>query len=195
MWTSEITVLDSDQTKYKISQNGKLMTSKEVIELLRNDNEFILFLNELLRNSPFEAYFWEVKPINLITFHEDFEFVLINSIALSKIKADNAAFSKYFESYKYVTSFSNLGGDSRLIVPVELIDKNNYCHIAKFVRNAPEEQIITFWKLVIEEFSKSVDNKTKWLSTSGLGVHWLHVRIDSKPKYYNYLPYRKIITN
>jgi hypothetical protein len=30
-----------------------------------------------------------------------------------------------------------------------------------------------------------------WLSTSGLGVAWLHVRLDSRPKYYSYAPYRR----
>ena len=25
-----------------------------------------------------------------------------------------------------------------------------------------------------------------WLSTSGLGVYWLHVRLDSRPKYYQF---------
>ena len=169
MWTPEITVLDNNQTKYKIGRNSELMTFQETIELLRNDNEFILFLNDLLKISPYEAYFWEVKPISSNTMQDKFEFVLINSPILTKIKADNAAFSRYFEGYKYATSFLNLGGDSRLIVPVEIGDKDNYCHIAKFVRNAPKEQIIAFWKLVGEEFSRSVDKHTKWLSTSGFG--------------------------
>jgi hypothetical protein len=29
-----------------------------------------------------------------------------------------------------------------------------------------------------------------WLSTSGLGVAWLHVRLDERPKYYTHAPYR-----
>jgi hypothetical protein len=28
-----------------------------------------------------------------------------------------------------------------------------------------------------------------WISTSGLGVPWVHVRLDSYPKYYQYRPY------
>jgi len=34
--------------------------------------------------------------------------------------------------------------------------------------------------------------KTFWVSTSGLGVAWLHVRVDSKPKYYSHEAYREI---
>ena len=29
-----------------------------------------------------------------------------------------------------------------------------------------------------------------WVSTSGLGVYWLHVRLDSYPKYYQHAPYK-----
>ena len=29
-----------------------------------------------------------------------------------------------------------------------------------------------------------------WLSTAGMGVPWLHVRLDSRPKYYAFGPYR-----
>ncbi len=29
-----------------------------------------------------------------------------------------------------------------------------------------------------------------WLSTAGGGVAWLHVRLDSRPKYYGYSPYK-----
>jgi len=29
-----------------------------------------------------------------------------------------------------------------------------------------------------------------WLSTSGLGIAWLHVRLDERPKYYTHAPYR-----
>ena len=32
---------------------------------------------------------------------------------------------------------------------------------------------------------------TKWLSTHGLGVSYLHVRIDKYPKYYSFTEYRK----
>ena len=30
-----------------------------------------------------------------------------------------------------------------------------------------------------------------WLSTAGLGVYWLHLRLDTRPKYYSFQPYRK----
>ncbi|MFY0533025.1 DUF6940 family protein [Nannocystis pusilla] len=31
-----------------------------------------------------------------------------------------------------------------------------------------------------------------WLSTSGSAVPWLHVRLDARPKYYVFGPYRAV---
>lgn len=31
-----------------------------------------------------------------------------------------------------------------------------------------------------------------WCSTSGLGVYWLHIRLDQYPKYYTYRPYKQV---
>jgi hypothetical protein len=28
-----------------------------------------------------------------------------------------------------------------------------------------------------------------WLSTAGMGVAWLHIRLDERPKYYSHKPY------
>ena len=36
----------------------------------------------------------------------------------------------------------------------------------------------------------ALSEKPLWLSTAGGGVAWLHLRIDSRPKYYSHRPYR-----
>jgi len=36
-----------------------------------------------------------------------------------------------------------------------------------------------------------LSDRPLWVSTSGLGVAWLHVRLDARPKYYQYTPYRE----
>ena len=33
-------------------------------------------------------------------------------------------------------------------------------------------------------------DRAVWVNTEGSGVYWLHVRIDSRPKYYHFAPYR-----
>ncbi len=42
-----------------------------------------------------------------------------------------------------------------------------------------------------QEMEKRVSDKPVWLSTAGGGVPWLHVRLDNRPKYYSYRPYRE----
>jgi len=37
---------------------------------------------------------------------------------------------------------------------------------------------------------KRINAKRVWLSTAGMGVSWLHVRLDDRPKYYGHRPYR-----
>jgi len=57
------------------------------------------------------------------------------------------------------------------------------------VREAPIEQVEEFWKIVAEQYEVAINEVPIWLSTHGLGVYWLHVRIDTYPKYYHYQPY------
>lgn len=42
----------------------------------------------------------------------------------------------------------------------------------------------------MEESLLNANGSPRWLSTSGLGVSYLHVRIDSRPKYYSFDEYR-----
>lgn len=190
MRQAEIKTVDSNTTKYSIDANGKAMTFADVISALKSNSDFAIYFNNLLAASKYQAYFWEVKPVSQHTLQHPFEFVLVNSNSLAHIKADSSAFDKYLSKQQYVASFANLGGDSMLIAPTSMA-ATGYGHIAQFVRSAPAEQVAAFWKQVGEELNKSIGSSPKWLSTSGLAVYWLHVRIDPSPKYYNYLPYKK----
>ena len=77
-----------------------------------------------------------------------------------------------------------------LVVPTDRNKTMRYGHIADFVRHAPSNQIIKFWQTVGTQMANHVGQSPQWLSTAGLGVHWLHIRIDSRPKYYRYAPYK-----
>jgi len=86
---------------------------------------------------------------------------------------------------------SALGGDARLVVPTPQGDAGIYTHLASFVRRAPAAQRDAFWQRVGECLAEEIEEGTRWLSTAGGGVSWLHVRIDRRPKYYKYLDYRR----
>ena len=63
--------------------------------------------------------------------------------------------------------------------------------MGKFLRFAEKGQIVEVFKrvgkVIVEEIEKE---KIVWLNTAGLGVIWLHVRMDTRPKYYKTKKYK-----
>lgn len=47
------------------------------------------------------------------------------------------------------------------------------------------------WPSVEHAMQARIGQAPVWLNTAGGGVPWLHLRIDSRPKYYTFEPYRK----
>ena len=66
-----------------------------------------------------------------------------------------------------------------------------YGHLAAFVREAPEAPRHALWQSVGAARARRVGPSPVWLSTAGDGVAWLHVRLDDRPKYYRFEPYRR----
>ena len=152
-------------------------------------------LTSSIVEAPFEAVFWETPPVTPSTLHEPFEFVLVDAPGLARVRADRAAFDEHFRAAgqdALVTSFINIGGDADLVAPTPVVDDAGYAHLASFVRIAPPRQIDAAWVRVGEVMLRRLDASPEpiWLSTSGLGVFWIHIRIDSRPKYYMHAPYR-----
>lgn len=190
MWEPYIIEKAEGFVKYQIQDFQGKLSYRNWIESLKHSEDFIKFFNDILKNNSFRAFFWEVKPISKDQLDSAFEFVIVESTTLSRIQTDSTPFQKYFSDGKEVVSFPNLGGDAQLIVPTDLKKTVTYPHIAEFVRNAPVSQAINFWKTVGHQFGNHIDKLPKWLSTAGLGVYWLHIRIDSRPKYYRHNPYK-----
>ncbi|MCT4630980.1 hypothetical protein [Winogradskyella sp.] len=170
--------------------NGNIMSFSDWISAMLSSDKIIKQFNQTLVNSSFAAFFWEVKPVNKSLLNQPFEFVIVSSKFLESITANNKPFLKYFKEGGSVVSFPNLRSDAELIVPKPISTQTEYTHIATFVRTAAHNQILDFWKKVVYVYSAKINEDLKWLSTSGLGVHWLHVRIDSRPKYYQYSDYK-----
>lgn len=191
LWQYKSKIIEKDTIKFKIQDNEKVISYHEWINLTLNNTEFIKYFIKLLIDCEFDAYYWEVKPVDAKSVENSFEFVLVNGSYLNSLNSDGSRFEKYFNRNEDVVSFKNLKGDAQLVVPNKVSDSRNYTHLAKFVRNAPENQIIKFWKKVAKEYSKSINEEKIWLSTAGLGVNWLHVRLDTKPKYYKYKEYKQ----
>ena len=194
MWKSKRELLDSDRIhKIAIFVDDKQTTYSQVIELWQQDNKFREFFISLLADTPMSAYFWETPPVSQSTLNKEFEFVLIDSPKLADIDPDPSDFQQHFKSAtEEVTTFANLGKDALLVVPCPVAKVPASTHLANFVRDAPKSQQHLLWRTVGRSLETELNKQKQqiWVSTSGLGVHWLHVRLDSRPKYYCFEPYK-----
>lgn len=175
-----------NKNKFKIIFNVNYDT---FINLMKK-KQFVLGFINILKQIPY-LYYVIQTPCLYKNKNKKFEFVIINTPGLSKIKTDTNVYKKYFKNKEIVTSFPNLSGDTTLIVPqiLNTINKNVYRNIQTFTNGAPINQQIILWKKVFKELDKC---KHKcFLNTHGFGFGWLHVRIDEKPKYYSHREYLK----
>ena len=164
----------------------------DVLRGWQADSEFRSLFNSALADSPFAVFRWETPAITRATLRRPFEFVLLDSPGLAQ-RPDSAPFQQHFARAKHdVVVFSNLGGDATLIVPCPSAEPVAYGHMGSFVRCAPESQRQALWQAVGNSLAERIGPKPVWLSTAGAGVAWLHVRLDDKPKYYGYRPYKQL---
>jgi hypothetical protein len=177
--------------RFAISRDAETLSYAEVLALWRDDSEFRTYFIGLLADSPFAAYRWETPCVTTATLVRDFEFVLLRSESLART-VDPTAFESHFNSGSQVATFPNLGGDAVMVVPCPMVDSTTYGHLASFIRNAPESQLHQLWRSVAMAMDQRVSDRPVWLSTAGMGVSWLHVRLDDRPKYYGYSPFRQV---
>ncbi|CAN5226045.1 hypothetical protein BH23BAC3_BH23BAC3_28340 [soil metagenome] len=192
MWQFIETESTSSQTTLRIQENNSQISHKRFLNLLSESDEFRNRYNSRLAECKFEAFFWENKSMTHQHLDETYEFKLINSDYLTGVSPDSRTFRQYFDPGCEVVDFPNIGGDAHLIVPCPGNSTAPYTHIGNFVRDAQEHQIQQLWKRVGSKTLSIINTKPRWLSTSGLGVYWLHVRIDSVPKYYQTEGYKQM---
>jgi len=195
MWQSQVERLPNQAgLRTIITEAGRRLSFAEVISLWQQDHGFRSFYSSLLTDAPYDAYRWETPAVSSSNVNRDFEFVLLNCPGLIT-DPDPNAFADYFKSNHVrddVVTFPNLGKDAILVVPLPTRPASEYGHLSAFLRNAPESQKDSLWRTVGEAMQRRVNEKLVWLSTAGMGVAWLHVRLDDRPKYYGYAPYRDL---
>ncbi|WP_141239857.1 DUF6940 family protein [Aliifodinibius salipaludis] len=174
--------------KYQLYRQERPLSFTKFLELLDQEEEFRQFYIDLLANIPLRAYHWETPPVTKNTVNKPFEFVCSRAPRID-LPPDPGPFRQYFEAGKEVAVFDNLGGDAKLIAPTPTDKQLNYSHIGVFTENAPKEQQLALWQTVGGITKTLISNQPIWLNTAGGGVAWLHVRLDSNPKYYRHHPY------
>lgn len=184
---------------FKCYKENKPLTMKDAFELLGNVNNnlvecksFISILTKTIQSVSFKSFFFEMPPINSSLMSRQFEFVIIDAPEFENKSAEPSDFKEHMQKGKKVVSFENLRKDAILVVPCGT-KASGFMDLNSFLTNATKSQIISFWKEVAKNLLFKVENnpdKKIWCSTSGLGVSWLHFRIDNKPKYYKYQDFK-----
>lgn len=180
-------------TKLRVRWNGVALSVQAALGLCRDDEGFRAQLIAVLQQAPYPAYFWEHPAFTTATLAHPFEFVLSSAPGLAAAEPEPNAFAAYFardDDRDGVVVFENLGKDATLVVPCPSAAASAYPHLAAFVRSAPATQVHTLLQCTARETLARCSGRALWLSTAGMGVYWLHVRLDSRPKYYRHTPYK-----
>ena len=191
MWESHIeSVGGSNVIRLTFTEQGRRISFRQVLDAWQNDESFREDFVQTLAGVPFAGFRWECPPVTKDTIDREFECVLLLADGLDW-QPDAAAFAEFFAtaSEASVVGFPSLGRDAYLIAPCPHTDAGVYPHLASFLRGAPREQVHDLWQRVGREVSARLSEQPLWLSTAGMGVAWLHVRLDSRPKYYGHRPY------
>ena len=190
MWTCKLTDCDGG-VRVELERDSAPARYIDVIDAWRDDPQFCSWFSSVLADSSFAAFRWETPAVDSSTATRRFEFVLIDAPGFAS-RPDPGAFADAFRRNPdaEVVEFANLGGDAILIVPRPLAQPAAYGHLAAFIRNAPDSQRRALWRAVGDAMRRRVGSKPVWLSTAGAGVSWLHVRLDDRPKYYHFAPFR-----
>jgi hypothetical protein len=180
------------------SDDWAAVTWQQAIALLQQDVTFADVLTQGLAAAPWSAFFWETPPITPTSLPQPWECVTVEAPALATIQPDPQPFRRAWAgaSGGTVATFPNLGGDAWLVVPRPQGDEANYTHLAAFLRSASAQHCRELWQTLgttVQRQQMSAPTQPLWVSTSGLGVHWLHIRLDQRPKYYTHPPYCTVV--
>ncbi len=179
-----------DPIRYVARRGAYAATWRDVISGLQSSANCRDALSSTLCGRPEEQVFWETPALTIDALDEPFEFVALNA-GLHR-PPDPSPFARYIAGVTDpVVTFTNLGGDATLVVPTDLRDGTTHNYLLSFLRTASTEQTHAFWQAAGAAIEARVDHRPVWVSTSGGGVAWLHLRLDDRPKYYMHGPYRR----
>jgi hypothetical protein len=183
-----------DGETVSIAAGQTALTVGAVVAGWHGDAAFREFFIAELAATSYPAFFWEMPPLQESALSIPFECATIRGDTLARMRADASVFASHLKGAASVAAFPNLGGDALLIAPRQISDADCYGHIAAFLRAGPREQQHDFLRMLACKIIETLNATAGrfWISTSGLGVPWVHLRLDSYPKYYQYQRYAEM---
>ncbi|KXX71830.1 hypothetical protein [Flammeovirga sp. SJP92] len=182
---------NDDVARLKIQKGEDKLSFKEVFTLWQKDPTFTAFyVNDLLPILG-NSFFWEHPPLMEKHLDKEYELVIRKTRSYDCKMPNEVAFEEHFCNGEKVATFYNLGKNARLIVPAKIGESEHYKHLGAFMEQADQEQIIElFDKVGAHVLNELKTGQQIWLNTAGLGVIWLHIRLDTRPKYYKTKRYK-----
>ena len=164
-----------------------------VLHDLAEGHRIAEMLTDDLRADPSPGFFFECAPFSSDTLDLPLIYAVLDSHSVASLRANSGPFASKLVGPAPVHTFANLSGDALLVAPRALQPHHAWPHLATFLRGAPDAQISAFWQAAGEACLARLAERPGplWLSTSGLGVYWLHLRLDSRPKYISHGPFRQ----
>lgn len=184
-----------DITRYLLHLDHQPLSFRDVLTGWTESSDFRNRFSQLLADSPYEAFRWETPAWSVKRLDEPFQFALIDAPELARCPPDPQPFQSWLtvsDPGEGFVTFANLGGDATLIVPLPQSRPEVYIQLAAFLRGGPATQVDAMWRFIGKTVQQKLGDEAIWLNTAGGGVAWLHVRLDSRPKYYRYAPYRRL---
>lgn len=180
---------DGDEQTVRFDWNGETLSFREVFQLWQTSAAFADFYVSLMRSCEYEGYVWELPEVSDATIDQPFEYTITEAGPFFPA-ADVAPFALHLAQADGadVIGFENLSRDAHLIVPVAT-GGSDFRDMKRFLANADAAQIVHLWQCAGREMLARLAPDPVWLSVNGAGVAWLHLRLDSWPKYYFHTPY------
>eukprot|EP00303_Exanthemachrysis_gayraliae_P016495 CAMPEP_0206031980 /NCGR_PEP_ID=MMETSP1464-20131121/48290_1 /ASSEMBLY_ACC=CAM_ASM_001124 /TAXON_ID=119497 /ORGANISM="Exanthemachrysis gayraliae, Strain RCC1523" /LENGTH=243 /DNA_ID=CAMNT_0053406091 /DNA_START=43 /DNA_END=774 /DNA_ORIENTATION=+ len=187
------------------ADNGRPLSWDDVIALWRDGGAPSDRFSAALAQSPHKAFFWETPPLTqALRTSVPFECITLDAPHLASAAPDPHTFAAHTGARRGqagAMTFSNLAGDARLVAPCEDAEAakvgggtlRRYVHLAAFLRGADAVQVRALWAEAARALEDTLATRgpaPTWVNTEGSGVSWLHLRLDSRPKYVHWGPYR-----
>lgn len=180
--------------EYIIYHQNKQLTWGDVL-YLANYKPFIQLLVLLLKQYS-QPFFWELPPVIPQRMNNiKFSMVLINMDEPIP-EEDHHTYGPYIEQTEdSVHLFWSAYDDVLLFIPTRKYPHTNtvYTNIYTFVQSASLDELIDYYTKLFEVLRDIIfpeyPQTWLWVSTSGLGVFWLHTRVEFWPKHYRHIDY------
>ncbi len=193
-YTTSTAKLSEKSSRLQLQEDGQPLSFAAVVHLWENNPPFRDFYVATLLKHGGNGCFWEHPRLNKTTAGQPYECVLTSTNSFSVRTANFTPFSRAVDSNRMISVFPNLDGTALLVVPNQPeVPAFNGRDLMAFLHTAPGPLIHEFWTTVGQVTGQAIAEASafQFLSTHGLGVIWLHVRLEERPKYYHHRPYRR----